>query len=165
VRLPGPFPGQKMRAVLNASQPRHHEPSESELSPSARTPFKTTAPHDGDDGAGEVSAAFSSSPQRGRARSHLRRLPLYGTLSTCCSLELDHRKGTSPSSMETMSPGASTTSATVEVEREFDVAESTVAPSFDGLASISRVKRSPVQTLDAVFRGALDARCGVVRRR
>jgi CHAD domain-containing protein len=38
-----------------------------------------------------------------------------------------------------------------EVERKFDVVESTVAPSFDGLASVARVERSPAQHLDAVY--------------
>lgn len=38
-----------------------------------------------------------------------------------------------------------------EVERKFDVVESTVSPSFDGLAFLTRVERSPSQQLDAVY--------------
>ena len=39
----------------------------------------------------------------------------------------------------------------LEVERKFDVVESTVTPSFDGIASVARVERAPAQTLDAVY--------------
>ena len=39
----------------------------------------------------------------------------------------------------------------LEVERKFEVFESTVSPSFEGLASVSRVERSPSQHLDAVY--------------
>jgi CHAD domain-containing protein len=39
----------------------------------------------------------------------------------------------------------------LEVERKFEVFESTVSPSFDGLSSIARVDRSPSQQLDAVY--------------
>lgn len=39
----------------------------------------------------------------------------------------------------------------LEVERKFDVVESTVSPSFDGLAAVARVERSPSQSLDAVY--------------
>ena len=42
-------------------------------------------------------------------------------------------------------------SAYLEVERKFEVIESTVSPSFDGLASVARVQRSPSQQLDAVY--------------
>ena len=38
-----------------------------------------------------------------------------------------------------------------EVERKFAVVEGTVAPSFDGLSSVAKVQRSPVQHLDAVY--------------
>lgn len=38
-----------------------------------------------------------------------------------------------------------------ETERKFDVGEQTVAPSFDGLASVDRVERSATQSLDAVY--------------
>ncbi|GFG75492.1 CYTH and CHAD domain-containing protein [Mycobacterium botniense] len=39
----------------------------------------------------------------------------------------------------------------LEVERKFDVGESTVSPSFDGIAAVARVERFPSQTLDAVY--------------
>ncbi|GJF18208.1 hypothetical protein NGTWS1803_37030 [Mycolicibacterium cyprinidarum] len=38
-----------------------------------------------------------------------------------------------------------------ETERKFEVVESTVAPSFEGLSAVSRVERSPSQRLDAVY--------------
>jgi CHAD domain-containing protein len=38
-----------------------------------------------------------------------------------------------------------------EVERKFAVVEGTVAPSFEGLSSVAKVERSPVQRLDAVY--------------
>ncbi|KUI40418.1 CYTH and CHAD domain-containing protein [Mycobacterium sp. GA-2829] len=43
------------------------------------------------------------------------------------------------------------TSRHTEVERKFDVPESTVSPSFEGLSAIARVERLPVQQLDAVY--------------
>jgi len=39
----------------------------------------------------------------------------------------------------------------LEVERKFEVFESTVRPSFEGLSSVARVERSPSQQLDAVY--------------
>jgi CHAD domain-containing protein len=39
----------------------------------------------------------------------------------------------------------------LEVERKFEVVESTVSPSFEGLSSVLRVERSPSQQLDAVY--------------
>jgi CHAD domain-containing protein len=39
----------------------------------------------------------------------------------------------------------------VEVERKFDVVESTGTPSFAGIADIVRVEKRPTQTLDAVY--------------
>jgi CHAD domain-containing protein len=39
----------------------------------------------------------------------------------------------------------------LEVERKFEVVESTVSPSFEGLSTVSRVERSPAQQLDAVY--------------
>ncbi|ACC41727.1 CYTH and CHAD domain-containing protein [Mycobacterium marinum] len=39
----------------------------------------------------------------------------------------------------------------LEVERKFDVVESTVSPSFEGIAAVARVERKPVQALDAVY--------------
>jgi CHAD domain-containing protein len=38
-----------------------------------------------------------------------------------------------------------------EVERKFAVVEGTVTPSFEGLSSVTKVQRSPVQRLDAVY--------------
>ena len=43
------------------------------------------------------------------------------------------------------------TSRHTEVERKFDVVESTVPPSFEGLSSVARVERSPSQQLEAVY--------------
>ena len=39
----------------------------------------------------------------------------------------------------------------LEVERKFEIVESTVSPSFEGLSSVLRVERSPAQQLDAVY--------------
>nr|WP_090277783.1 CYTH and CHAD domain-containing protein [Mycolicibacterium komanii]CRL72756.1 CHAD domain-containing protein [Mycolicibacterium komanii] len=39
----------------------------------------------------------------------------------------------------------------LEVERKFDVGESTVSPSFEGLSSVVRVERSPAHRLEAVY--------------
>lgn len=39
----------------------------------------------------------------------------------------------------------------LEVERKFDVVDSTVSPSFEGIAAVARVERSPAQRLDAVY--------------
>ena len=39
----------------------------------------------------------------------------------------------------------------LEVERKFDVVDSTVSPSFDGLTVVARVERGPSQELDAVY--------------
>ncbi|MDV3128078.1 CYTH and CHAD domain-containing protein [Mycobacterium sp. 21AC1] len=43
------------------------------------------------------------------------------------------------------------TSRYTEVERKFEVTESTVWPSFDGLSAVARVDQSPSQRLDAVY--------------
>ncbi|MGU3502890.1 CYTH and CHAD domain-containing protein [Mycobacterium sp. C31M] len=43
------------------------------------------------------------------------------------------------------------TSRHTEVERKFDVVETTVSPSFDGLAVVSRVQHAPTQVLEAVY--------------
>jgi CHAD domain-containing protein len=43
------------------------------------------------------------------------------------------------------------TSRHTEVERKFDVVESTVSPSFEGLSAVTRVERSPSQHLEAVY--------------
>lgn len=39
----------------------------------------------------------------------------------------------------------------MEVERKFDVVESTVSPSFEGIAAVARVEKSPAQSLDAIY--------------
>ncbi|MGB8388584.1 CHAD domain-containing protein [Mycobacterium sp.] len=38
-----------------------------------------------------------------------------------------------------------------EVERKFDVVESTVSPSFEGIAAVAHVEKSPTQMLDATY--------------
>lgn len=49
-------------------------------------------------------------------------------------------------------PGkASKTARHQEVERKFDVGEATVTPSFEGIAAVARVEKSPPQALDAVY--------------
>ncbi len=49
-------------------------------------------------------------------------------------------------------PGnAPKTSRHLEVERKFDVGESTVSPSFEGIAAVARVEKAPVQSLDAMY--------------
>ncbi|MFY2858518.1 CHAD domain-containing protein [Mycobacterium sp. THU-M104] len=39
----------------------------------------------------------------------------------------------------------------LEVERKFDVADSAVSPSFDGITAVARVEKSPTQSLDATY--------------
>jgi CHAD domain-containing protein len=49
-------------------------------------------------------------------------------------------------------PGsAPKTSRHLEVERKFDVGESTVSPSFEGIAAVTRVDTAPIQSLDAMY--------------
>jgi CHAD domain-containing protein len=43
------------------------------------------------------------------------------------------------------------TSRYLEVERKFDVVESTVSPSFEGIAAVAHVEKSPTESLDAVY--------------
>jgi CHAD domain-containing protein len=43
------------------------------------------------------------------------------------------------------------TSRHLEVERKFDVLESTVTPSFEGIAAVARVETLPIQSLDAMY--------------
>jgi CHAD domain-containing protein len=50
-----------------------------------------------------------------------------------------------------MPVNAPNTSRYLEVERKFDVGESTGPPSFAGLADIIRVERPPAESLDAVY--------------
>jgi CHAD domain-containing protein len=46
---------------------------------------------------------------------------------------------------------APNTSRHVEVERKFEVVDSPVTPSFDGIAAVARVEKLPAQTLAAVY--------------
>ncbi|OBG27717.1 CHAD domain-containing protein [Mycobacterium alsense] len=46
---------------------------------------------------------------------------------------------------------AAKTSRHVEVERKFDVVESTVSPSFEGIAAVAHVERAPAESLDATY--------------
>src|SRR3984893_17333790 len=46
---------------------------------------------------------------------------------------------------------AQKTSRHLEVERKFDVVESTVSPSFEGIAAVAHVDKSPVESLDATY--------------
>ncbi|SPM42140.1 hypothetical protein MNAB215_4359 [Mycobacterium numidiamassiliense] len=49
-------------------------------------------------------------------------------------------------------PGnAPKTSRHLEVERKFDVVESTVTPSFEGIAAVAHVEKSPIESLDAMY--------------
>lgn len=50
-----------------------------------------------------------------------------------------------------MAVSTSETSTYTEVERKFEVVDSTVSPSFEGLSAVARVERSPSQQLDAVY--------------
>lgn len=50
-----------------------------------------------------------------------------------------------------MAAASAKPSSYTETERKFEVVESTVTPSFDGLSSIARVERLPAQQLDAVY--------------
>lgn len=43
------------------------------------------------------------------------------------------------------------TSRYTETERKFEVVDSTVSPSFEGLSAVARVERSPSQSLAAVY--------------
>ena len=43
------------------------------------------------------------------------------------------------------------TSRHLEVERKFDVDESTVTPSFEGIAAVARVEIAQVESLDATY--------------
>jgi CHAD domain-containing protein len=61
------------------------------------------------------------------------------------------------------------TSRHTEVERKFDVVESTVSPSFEGLSAVGRVEREATQHLEAVYFDTADhdlaARRITLRRR
>ena len=56
-----------------------------------------------------------------------------------------------PPSELKMPSKAPKTSRHLEVERKFDVDESTVTPSFEGIAAVARVEQSSVQSLDAMY--------------
>jgi CHAD domain-containing protein len=56
-----------------------------------------------------------------------------------------------PSMEPEMPSNAPKTSRHLEVERKFDVVESTVSPSFEGIAAVAQVEKSPVQSLDATY--------------
>ncbi len=43
------------------------------------------------------------------------------------------------------------TSRHLEVERKFDVVDSTVSASFEGIAAVARVEKTPTQSLDATY--------------
>jgi CHAD domain-containing protein len=58
--------------------------------------------------------------------------------------------GTPPSEPK-MPSKAPKTSRHLEVERKFDVDETTVTPSFDGIAAVARVEISQVASLDATY--------------
>ena len=50
-----------------------------------------------------------------------------------------------------------------EVERKYDVADATVSPSFEGLASVLRIEQLPAQQLDAVYYDTADHRLAAHR--
>jgi CHAD domain-containing protein len=68
-----------------------------------------------------------------------------------------------------MPAAKSKTSRHIEVERKFDVLDTTVSPSFEGLTVVTRVQHSPTQVLEAVYYDTADydlaARKITLRRR
>jgi CHAD domain-containing protein len=60
-------------------------------------------------------------------------------------------RGDAPSTEPKMPEKAPKTSRHLEVERKFDVVESTVSPSFEGIAAVAHVEKSPMQKLDATY--------------
>lgn len=60
-------------------------------------------------------------------------------------------RGDAPLTEPEMPARAPQTSRHLEVERKFEVVESTVTPSFEGIAAVARVEKVPVQTLDATY--------------
>ncbi|OBB77884.1 CYTH and CHAD domain-containing protein [Mycobacterium sp. 852014-52144_SCH5372336] len=50
-----------------------------------------------------------------------------------------------------MGKSSDTSTRHLEVERKFDVGESTVSPSFEGLSAVARVEGSPAHHLEAVY--------------
>jgi CHAD domain-containing protein len=62
-----------------------------------------------------------------------------------------HDRADAPSLEPKMPAKAPETSRQLEVERKFEVVETTVSPSFEGIAAVARVEKSPTQSLDAVY--------------
>ncbi len=60
-------------------------------------------------------------------------------------------RGDAPSTEPKMPAKTPQTSRHLEVERKFDVGESTVSPSFEGIAAVAHVEKAPTQTLDATY--------------
>jgi CHAD domain-containing protein len=60
-------------------------------------------------------------------------------------------RGSLPSTEPKMPVKAPKASRHLEVERKFDVVESTVSPSFEGIAAVAHVEKSPVESLDATY--------------
>ena len=56
-----------------------------------------------------------------------------------------------PSTEPKMPEKAPKTSRYLEVERKFDVVESAVSPSFEGIAAVAHVETAPTQSLDATY--------------
>src|ERR1700739_548988 len=56
-----------------------------------------------------------------------------------------------PSTEPKMPPNGRKPSRHLEVERKFDVVESTVSPSFEGIAAVAHVDKSPIESLDATY--------------
>src|SRR5262245_19550293 len=50
-----------------------------------------------------------------------------------------------------MPVNAPKTSRYREVERKFDVVDSTASPSFEGIAAVARVEKAPTESLDATY--------------
>src|ERR1700749_4926928 len=68
----------------------------------------------------------------------------------------DHRptifEGTAAPSPEARMPGkAPETSRYLEEELKFAFGDSTVSPSFEGIAAVARVEKAPIQSLDATY--------------
>src|SRR6201987_2642440 len=63
----------------------------------------------------------------------------------------DLDRSDAPSTEPKMPSNAPKPSRHLEVERKFDVVESTVSPSFEGIAAVAHVEKSPVQSLDAMY--------------
>ncbi|VBA59236.1 hypothetical protein LAUMK41_03386 [Mycobacterium attenuatum] len=62
-----------------------------------------------------------------------------------------HDRGDALSPEAEMPVPAPKTARQLEVERKFDVVDSTVSPSFEGIAAVARVDKQPPHELDAVY--------------